>query len=760
VCGGEVRKMERKIGAYLCRGCGIGDALNMDELAKVATKECKASLCRIHDMLCSDEGVAQIKADMANEGINALIIAACSPRAKTEVFSFDPREVLLERVNLREQVVWSHRPEGQEEGRVDEDLQMMAEDQLRMGGARIQNMDLLTPFMEEISRRILVVGGGITGMTAALEAAKAGYESVLVEREASLGGFAAKLFKQYPKAAPYTDLVDPEWASMAEAVEREPRIKLYCSSTIERIEGAPGMFDVFIKRGEEVLQEKTGAIVLATGFEPYDPGKLDQLGYGKSPDIVTTVQVEEMAKGGALVRPSDGKKIERVAFILCAGSRDPEHLPYCSVVCCATALKQALYFREGNSQAKVFILYKDLRTPGLYEHFYRRVQEDEGVFLTKAKISRVDLDQDGSVVVDAEDELMGETIRLKVDLLVLSTGMVPRTALGEEEKLEVTQEPGEKKQDIASQLLIPTRIIKSNTLNLAYRQGPELPELQYGFPDSHFICFPYETRRTGIYAAGPVRAPMDIAFSQEDARGAVLKAIQCIELTSQGKAVHPRSGDMSYPELFMQRCTQCKRCTEECPFGMYNEDEKANPLPNPTRCRRCSVCMGSCPERIISFKDYSVGMIGSMIKAIEVPDETEEKPRILVLACENDAYPALDMVGIRGGKYNPYVRIIPLRCLGSLNLIWIADALSKGIDGVLLLGCKHGHDYQCHMIKGSELANYRLAKVSETLDRLALESSRIRIEQIEISDYDRIPTIMDEFLETIKEVGPNPYKGF
>jgi len=425
-----------------------------------------------------------------------------------------------------------------------------------------------------------------------------------------------------------------------------------------------------------------------------------------------------------------------------------------------TALKQAMYIREGNSESKVFVFYKDLRTPGQYENFYRRVQEEEGVFLTKGQVVAVEPKGDGSLLVEAEDQLMGEKIQVKVDLLVLATGMVPRTALGEESREEPKEEAPDKKQDIASQLLIPTRIIRSNTLNLAYRQGPELPELKYGFPDSHFICFPYETRRTGIYAAGPVRAPMDIAFSQEDARGAVLKAIQCVELTAQGKAVHPRAGDMSYPELFMQRCTQCKRCTEECPFGMYNEDEKGNPLPNPTRCRRCSVCMGSCPERIISFKDYSVGMIGAMIKAIEVPDETEEKPRILVLACENDAYPALDMVGIRGGSYNSFVRIIPLRCLGSLNLIWIADALSKGIDGVLLLGCKHGEDYQCHMAKGSELANYRLAKVSETLDRLALESSRIRVEQIEISDYHRIPAIMEEFLETIQEVGPNPYKGF
>ena len=221
-------------------------------------------------------------------------------------------------------------------------------------------------------------------------------------------------------------------------------------------------------------------------------------------------------------------------------------------------------------------------------------------------------------------------------------------------------------------------ILKSNLLNLAYRQGPEMPTLKYGFADSHFICFPYETRRTGIYAAGSVRAPMDEVSSIEDATGAAMKAIQCIELSAMGSAVHPRVGDLSFPDFAMSRCTQCKRCTVECPFGAINEDEKFNPLPNPTRCRRCGICMGACPERIISFKNYSVPMIGNMIKAIEVPEEDEEKPRIVIFACENDAYPALDMAGINHLNYNAWVRVIPVRCLGSMSLVWIADTYVTG----------------------------------------------------------------------------------
>ena len=193
---------------------------------------------------------------------------------------------------------------------------------------------------------------------------------------------------------------------------------------------------------------------------------------------------------------------------------------------------------------------------------------------------------------------------------------------------------------------------------------------------------------------------------------------------------------------------------------MYDEDEKFNPLPNPTRCRRCAICMGSCPERIISFNDYSVDIISSMLKAVEVPEEDEEKPRVIAFLCENDAYPALDVAGINRLTYNPYVRVIPVRCLGSINIVWIADSLSKGIDGILMIGCNYGDDYQCHFIKGSELANYRMEKVQETLQRLVLESERIEVWQLSISEYDKLPKIFDDFLETIERVGPNPYKDF
>ncbi len=744
-----------KVGVYICSGCDI-DKLDIDRLKNVAKEEFGIE-AKVHPHLCSKDGVELINNDLSE--LDAVVIAACSPRVKTAVFTFDGKYV--ERANLREGVVWSHD--------IDVHAQELAEDYLRIAITKAQKAEKPEPYLEEVSKDILVVGGGVTGLTAAIEIARAGYKAYLVEKEPELGGWAAKFYKTLPITPPYTRIEEPVVSELIEEVKNNENIEVYTSSTIDAISGQPGMFDVTINQNGNAVNFRVGGIVVATGWKPYDATKLEELGYGKFADVVTNLEFEEMAREGKIVRKSDGSEAKNVVFIQCAGQRDENHLPYCSSVCCLVSLKQAKYVREltdGNS----FIIYKDMRTPGLWEDFYKEMQQDEGIFLTKGEIKNIK-EEDGKLVVEVTDTLLGEDIEIKADLIVLATGMVS-TLKG----LYTVKEEFPDEKTVPYKHIYEPHLIKSeedvevlkqagHILNLQYRQGPELPTLKYGFPDSNYICFPYESRRLGIYAAGAVRAPMEIASCMDDARGAALKAIQAVELVAEGKTTFPRTGDIDFPNFFLQRCTQCKRCTEECPFGALDEDEKGTPMPNPLRCRRCGICFGACPERIISFKTYSIDQMASAVKSIYVPDPNweegaEDKFRFIVFACENDALPALDMAALNGKKFSPLVRVIPVRCLGSVNTVFIADALSKGIDGILLIGCKFGEDYQCHFIRGSELANRRMENVAETLERLMLEPERVQVIEVSITDWDKIPEIIDNFVNQVIEIGANPYKGF
>jgi quinone-modifying oxidoreductase subunit QmoB len=777
--------MDKKYGVYICQGCGIGDSLDIEKLCTVPEEE--GLPVKTHPILCSAEGVEMLKQDVA-DGVNTLVIGACSRRVLYDVFRFDG--CIVDRVSLREQVVWSHPrdkwPAPTEEQKDDETfidhVQMLAEDYLKMGMARVEKVDLPEPHLvDNESKKILVIGGGITGISAAIDAARAGYEVTVVEKKDQLGGNALHWRQQLPSAEPYDSLLAPVIEEKISELQQLPNITVKTGTVVARIAGAPGEFTVTLKKPGEKIEfdvpfplpeemkvdengkeldveklhekymeynegrrdilsldpegESFGAVILAAGWRPYEPkeDEFAHLGYGASPDVITNQKFEELAAAGTVTRPSDGKEAKSVVFVQSPGQGSDADFPYAGAVTSLVALKQAKYVRDDYEDGKAFIIYQHMRTPGLSENFYKRMQQDPGIFMAKGEVTQVSKNGAG-LIVEADDTLLGEKIQIKADLVVLGTGMVPVT-----------------KDD--------------PVVNLAYRQGPGFRDnaIFNDYADSNFICFPYETQRTGIYAAGGIRRSMTVEESMEDAAGAALKAIQCLESINRGVSVHPRSGDMTWPDFFFQRCTQCKRCTEECPFGALDDDAKGTPKPNPTRCRRCGTCMGACPERIIGFADYNIDSVGSMVKSIGVPseDDYDEPPlRILGLICENDAYPAIDIAALNRLSWSADVRFIPVRCLGSMNVIWIKDALSQGMDGVFLLGCKHGDDYQCHFVKGSELADIRIKKIGDALQSLALEDERVAQFQVAIDEYDKIPQIIDDFVGVVEELGPNPFKGF
>lgn len=417
--------------------------------------------------------------------------------------------------------------------------------------------------MSENANTILVVGGGISGLTTANEAAEAGYNVVIVEKTPYLGGRVSRMNKYFPKLCPPSCGLEINYRR----IKFNPRITYYTLAQIERIEGTVGNFNVSVqlnpryvndkcvacnecvaacpvevpndvnagldkrkaiylpfeqsfpfqyaidanacKKSEcgkcadvckydaidinmkpQVIEINAGAIVLATGWDPYDASKIENLGFDTSPNIITNVMMERLASltgptGGKLLRPSDNKEVKSVAFVQCAGSRDENHLAYCSAVCCMASLKQATYVREQYPDSKAYMFYIDVRTPGTsYEKFLNKIKDDENISLIKGKVAKVELDPaTGDIIVTAEDILAGGKVKVQVDLCVLATGMVPTVG--------------------------NVKLPDSVTVN------------EHGFvvpgKDEH-----------GIFAVGCSKNPADVAKSVQDATAAALKAIQII----------------------------------------------------------------------------------------------------------------------------------------------------------------------------------------------------------------------------------------
>jgi heterodisulfide reductase subunit A-like polyferredoxin len=413
---------------------------------------------------------------------------------------------------------------------------------------------------------LLVIGGGIAGLTTAIEAAEAGCEVLLVEKAPFLGGRVAAMNQYFPKLCPpacgleinfkrlknnsritlltqaevetisrspedqemtrppyqVTVKVSPRFVTSActlcgacaevcpaerpderdfglsrtKAVYLPRTVAFPATYVIDRAacqQGCRACVDACAYGAVDLNQQpqrmtfKVAAVVAATGWAPYDASKLDNLGFPKYPNVVTNVILERLAApdgptGGKILRPSDRQPPQTVAFIQCAGSRDENHLPYCSAVCCAASLKQATYIRALYPDARITIFYIDIRTPGRLEDFYATIAADQKIELIKGKAAKVEEDPaTGDLLVTAEDVSSGRKSTRRVNLLILATGIVPQTA--------------------------------------------GLPE---DFPRDEFGFLASPPTNTGLYSAGCVRRPAEVASTVQEATGAALKALQCV----------------------------------------------------------------------------------------------------------------------------------------------------------------------------------------------------------------------------------------
>jgi quinone-modifying oxidoreductase subunit QmoB len=370
-----VVKESKNTGVYICSGCNIGDAIDTDKLQSIAIEYPSVKQCQVHPVLCSPEAYLKLNDEINEQQLDSLIIAGCSPRHAPDSLIFS--EIHCESVNLREGVAWV-----MEAGH--EDTQAAAEDYLRMGIARTAASGLPEPYIHDAPESdILILGGGITGIHSALEGARAGYSVVLVEKEDKLGGRLNDLHDIIPVSGSKQTNLNYFLEEKLDELAASALITVHKNTSLESIEGEPGKFLAKLRNGTGSSECKVGSVILANGWKPYDPAKLTNLGYTDHKNIITQTELETMQKEDRILRPSDGNVPSTIVFIQCAGSREKDHLPYCSNVCCLTSLKQVSYIRQKYPESKIFIIYKDIRTPGKNEHIYREVQKDNHVFFTK-----------------------------------------------------------------------------------------------------------------------------------------------------------------------------------------------------------------------------------------------------------------------------------------------------------------------------------------------------------------------------------------
>ena len=264
--------------------------------------------------------------------------------------------------------------------------------------------------------KVLVIGGGITGMQAALDLAQLGFSVTLLERDAELGGKLKQLSALFPRGESARDLL----AAKKRQLEDSDNIQITTGAEIESIDQKPSGYKITLKGGDASLE--VGAAVLATGFDPFDPGPIEEYGYGRLQDVITAFELEAQLQEEKVVRPSTGSPPQSVSFLQCVGSRDRRTNRYCSYFCCTYALKEALAVKKLNPASVVNILYMDIRTPYLYEHLYTEARE-KGVRFIRSRVSGI-TEQDGQLDLDVENTLTGESETLPAELVVLSTGGV------------------------------------------------------------------------------------------------------------------------------------------------------------------------------------------------------------------------------------------------------------------------------------------------------------------------------------------------
>ena len=661
----------QRIGVFVCWcGSNIAATVDVQKVSELLRNEPGVVISENYQYMCSQAGQDMIKNAIHEHGLTGIIICSCSPRMHEATFrktaaAAGINPYMVEIANVREQCSWVHK-----------DIADATEKAVILGRAAIAKVNLnapLVPGETPVTKRALVIGGGIAGIQTALDIADAGFEVDIVETKPTIGGKMAQLDKTFPTLDCAACILTPK---MVDAGQNE-RIRIFSYSEVCEVHGFVGNFSVKIKKRaryvdetkctgcglctekcpqkgipnefnlgmdtrraiyipfaqavpkvatidpmhcnmlkngkcgvcaklcsvgaidykqqDEFIEERYGAIVAATGFNPIPMDKFDEFAYSQSKDVVTSLELERLMNaagptGGTLLRPSDGKHPHTIVFVQCVGSRCSADAgkgkEYCSKICCMYTAKHAMLIREKYPDTEVFVFYIDVRTPGkLFDEFYRRAVEEYGVHYIKGMVGKVSPEGD-KLIVQASDLIDNKQLHIAADMVVLAAAI----------------EPDKSARPLATML---TASMDTNDF----------------FTEAHPKLRPVESPTAGIFLSGACQGPKDIPETVAQAGAAASKVIG---LLSKDKLV----GNPCVAHSDENMCTGCSLCERVCPYGAITYIDKEFKMPdrtvqkrrialvNDAVCQGCGACTVACPSGAMDLLGFSVQQIMAEVDAI------------------------------------------------------------------------------------------------------------------------------------------------
>ena len=659
----------QRIGVFVCHcGSNIAATVDVKKVVEIISQEPSVVHCEDYQYMCSEAGQAKILDAVKEKNLSGIVVCSCSPRMHEGTFRKAAERAglnpyMVEIANIREHCSWIHK-----------DMEEATEKAVILARAAIAKVNLNAPLFpgeSRVTKRALVIGGGIAGIQTALDIADAGYEVDIVEKTPSIGGRMSQLDKTFPTLDCSACILTPK---MVEAAAHE-KINIYTYSEVDKVTGFVGDFTVDIRkkarsvdmdkctgcglcqekcpskktpsefnRGlnnrsaiytpfaqaipnvpvidrdacikfktgkcglcekvcqagainydqvDEIVTEKYGAIVIATGFDAIKLDNYDEYAYNQSKDVITSLELERVMNAagptkGHLERLSDGKHPEHIVFVQCVGSRcnDNRGKSYCSKICCMYTAKHAMLIRDKYPDVKVTVFYIDVRTPGKnFDEFYRRAVEEYGVNYIKGQVGKVAPQPDGSLLVQASDLLDNKQIKMKADMVVLATAIEPEASV----------------RGIATML---TASIDTNNF----------------LTESHAKLRPVESPTAGIFLSGVCQGPKDIPETVAQAGAAAVKAIGL--LAKDKLLTNPCTAKSD--ELL---CNGCSVCANVCPYGAISyevvqvndhgirEDRRVARVNN-ALCQGCGACTVACPSGAMDLQGFSNRQIIAEVDAI------------------------------------------------------------------------------------------------------------------------------------------------